>query len=75
MTDLVLHGYWRSGTSYRTRIALNFKGLSYRQQPVDLLDGAHGSEAFLRLNPQGLVPALVYRGEGADPKQRDPRMD
>ena len=26
MSELVLHGYWRSGTSYRTRIALNIKG-------------------------------------------------
>lgn len=24
---MILHGYWRSGTSYRTRIALNLKGL------------------------------------------------
>lgn len=39
MPNLVLHGYWRSGTSYRTRIALNAKGLDYRQVPVDLLSG------------------------------------
>ena len=39
MSRLVLHGYWRSGTSYRTRIALNIKGLDYRQEPVDLREG------------------------------------
>jgi maleylpyruvate isomerase len=55
---LVLHGYWRSGTSYRTRIALNIKGVEYTQAPVDLRAGTQTSDAFLALNPQGLVPAL-----------------
>jgi len=59
MSDaLVLHGYWRSGTSYRTRIALNVKGLAYEQVPVDLRAGEQESDAFRALNPQGLVPAL-----------------
>ena len=55
---LVLHGYWRSGTSYRTRIALNLKGLEYRQQSHDLRTGEQRSPSYLALNPQGLVPAL-----------------
>lgn len=58
MNDLVLHGYWRSGTSYRTRIALNLKGLSYRQATLDLRKGEQHSAAFKSVNPQGLVPAL-----------------
>jgi maleylpyruvate isomerase len=58
VSGLVLHGYWRSGTSYRTRIALNIKGLEYRQEPVDLREGVQKSEAYRALNPQGLVPAL-----------------
>src|SRR5690606_30182383 len=59
---MILHGYWRSGTSYRTRIALTLKGLAYDQVGIDLRTGAHKSEAFLRLNPQGLVPALEADG-------------
>jgi maleylacetoacetate isomerase len=55
---MILHGYWRSGTSYRTRIALNLKGLAYETAPLDLRAGAQKSEDYLRLNPQGLVPAL-----------------
>jgi maleylpyruvate isomerase len=55
---LVLHGYWRSGTSYRTRIALNVKGVPYEQLPVDLRAGEQKSAEYLALNPQGLVPAL-----------------
>lgn len=55
---LVLHGYWRSGTSYRTRIALNIKGVPYKQAPVELRHGEQKSTTYLALNPQGLVPAL-----------------
>jgi maleylpyruvate isomerase len=55
---LVLHGYWRSGTSYRTRIALNVKNLTYEQAPIDLRAGEQKAEAFRALNPQALVPAL-----------------
>jgi len=55
---VVLHGYWRSGTSYRTRIALNIKGVRYEQAPVDLRAGRQQSAEFRALNPQGLVPAL-----------------
>lgn len=62
MARLVLHGYWRSGTSYRTRIALNLKGLEYEQVGVDLRTGAQRSEAYLALNPQGLAPALEADG-------------
>ena len=55
---MILHGYWRSGTSYRTRIALNLKGVAYEQAALDLRTGAQKSQAYLSLNPQGLVPAL-----------------
>lgn len=59
---LKLHGYWRSGTSYRTRIALNLKGLAYEQVGVDLRTGVQKSPEYLALNPQGLVPALEADG-------------
>lgn len=53
-----LYGYYRSSTSYRVRIALNLKGLDYRQQPVNLLQGEHRQGPYRQLNPQGLVPTL-----------------
>lgn len=56
--SLILHGYWRSGAAYRTRIALNLKGLSYEQRGIDLRTGGQRSGDFLALNPQGMVPAL-----------------
>ena len=59
---MILHGYWRSGAAYRTRIALALKGLSYEQQGIDLRTGAQRSAAFVALNPQGMVPALEVDG-------------
>lgn len=66
---LTLYGYWRSSAAYRVRIALNLKGLAYRQVPVHLVrDGGeqHG-EAYQALNPQGLVPLLVDEENGGVP--------
>jgi maleylacetoacetate isomerase len=58
---LTLYSYWRSTAAYRVRIALNLKGLAYRQLPVHLLkDGGQQHAAEYRaLNPQELVPLLV----------------
>lgn len=63
MSDLILHDYWRSGTSYRTRIALNLKGVAFESRPVDLRAGQQGSDGYRSLNPQGLVPALQVDGQ------------
>jgi len=62
MTQLSLHNYFRSSTSVRVRIALNLKGLDYDYIPYALLPDEHKSETFLKLNPQGLVPALEIEG-------------
>ena len=57
-----LHGYFRSSASYRVRIALNLKGLTYDYQPVNLLKGEQKEPGYRSLNPQGLVPALIDSG-------------
>ena len=59
---MILHGYWRSGAAYRTRIALELKGLTYETRGHDLRTGAHKDAAYLALNPQGMVPALEVGG-------------
>ncbi|TIS97757.1 MAG: maleylacetoacetate isomerase, partial [Mesorhizobium sp.] len=59
MSNMVLHNYYRSSTSYRVRIALEMKGLSYDYVPHHLRHGEHLEAAYLAVNPQGLVPALI----------------
>ncbi|MFY9352554.1 maleylacetoacetate isomerase [Sphingobium sp.] len=62
MTDIILHGYYRSSASYRVRIALNLKGLAYRNIFHHLRRGEQSAPDYLALNPQGLVPALEIDG-------------
>jgi maleylacetoacetate isomerase len=56
---LLLHDYFRSSASYRVRIALNLKGLPYRQQSHHLAKGEQRAPDYLCINPQGFVPTLV----------------
>lgn len=55
---MILHGYFRSSAAWRIRIALGLKGLEATQVSHHLRKGEQRSESFLKLNPQGLVPAL-----------------
>ncbi|TPJ38696.1 maleylacetoacetate isomerase [Mesorhizobium sp. B2-6-5] len=60
MSKIVLHNYFRSSTSHRVRIALEMKGLSYNYVPHHLRHGEHLEPSYLAVNPQGLVPALIW---------------
>jgi maleylacetoacetate isomerase len=62
--SLILHHYWRSSASYRARIALNLKGLTYAIEPVNLLEdgGQQHAVGYRLINPQALVPTLVHDG-------------
>lgn len=62
MPDYILHNYFRSTTSVRVRIAMAMKGLDYQYKGYSLLPNEHKSEAYLKLNPQGLVPSLEIDG-------------
>ena len=59
-----LYTFFRSSASYRVRIALNWKGISYEQAAIHLRRG--GGEqlmpAYKALNPQALVPTLEDNG-------------
>jgi maleylacetoacetate isomerase len=64
MSDFVLYNYFRSSTSYRVRIALNFKAIQYKYEPVHLVNngGEQHSPQYRKLNPSGEVPTLVHKG-------------
>jgi maleylpyruvate isomerase len=57
-----LHGFFRSGATYRVKIALALKGLSFEYLSYNLREKEQLAPAFLALNPQGLVPALEVDG-------------
>ncbi|MDR8915555.1 Maleylpyruvate isomerase [Burkholderia multivorans] len=55
-----LHSFFNSSTSYRVRIALALKGLSYDTLPVNIRIGAHrDAHCVDDVNPSASVPALV----------------
>jgi maleylacetoacetate isomerase/maleylpyruvate isomerase len=54
-----LYTFFRSSTSYRVRIALALKGLEWEPRFISLPGMEHRVPAYMDVNPQGLVPALV----------------
>jgi len=55
---MILYGYPLSSASYRVRIALALKGLEVSAVNIQLRRGEQRQPDFLKLNPQGFVPAL-----------------
>lgn len=60
-----LHGFFRSSASWRVRIALNLKGLSYDYVSVHLRrnGGEQFAPEFRSKNPHALVPVFEDGGE------------
>jgi glutathione S-transferase len=59
---LILHHAWRSSASRRVRLCLEEKGLAYESHVVDMANMEHHSPDYLKINPNGVVPALIHDG-------------
>jgi maleylacetoacetate isomerase len=53
-----LYNYFRSSASFRVRIALELKELSYEYIPVHLVKGEHKQPGYTAVSPSMLVPTL-----------------
>lgn len=59
-----LYGFWRSLATYRVRVALALKGVTAEEVSIDILQGRQFDDAYRKVNPQSVVPALVVDEEG-----------
>ena len=57
-----LFNYFRSSASFRVRVALAVKGLSYDYVPVHLVKGEHQDSAYASRVGDALVPTLLTDG-------------
>jgi maleylpyruvate isomerase len=56
---MILWGYWRSSAAWRVRAALALKGIAVEHRFRHLRKGEQRDADYLKIHPQGLVPALV----------------
>jgi maleylacetoacetate isomerase len=59
-----LFSFWRTSATYRVRVAFNLKGVAPEEHNVNIDAGEQRSEAFLKINPMGAIPALRDRAPG-----------
>lgn len=59
-----LHGFKRSGPSYKIGLALTLANEPFDYVSVNLMEGQQKSPAYLQLNRFGQVPALVDQSNG-----------
>lgn len=62
MKEYVLYNAPQSTCSQRVRYVLHAKGLVFEEYKLDLFKGDQLQPGYLKINPNGLVPALVHNG-------------
>ena len=62
LSFMKLYNYFRSSASFRVRIALQLKGLSYDYMAVHIAKGEHKKDAYAAVSADMLVPMLETDG-------------
>ena len=57
---IILHHAWQSSASRRVRLCLEEKNLAYEGHVVDLSKMEQHSPEYLKINPLGVVPAIIH---------------
>jgi maleylpyruvate isomerase len=57
-----VYGFWRSIASFRVRVALKLKELSFEEVSVDILSGEQFKPEYDAINAERVVPTLVHDG-------------
>lgn len=62
MSEFVLYNAPQSTCSQRVCFVLNAKSLAVEEHKLDLFSGEQLKPAYLAINPNGVVPALLHDG-------------
>ena len=60
--EIILYDYEASPCARRVKICLMEKGIPYKTQTIDLSKMEQKNPDYLRINPNGLVPAINHNG-------------
>jgi len=63
MPEFTLYNAPQSTCSQRARFVLNAKGIAYEEHKLDLFSGDQLKPDYLKINPNGVVPALIHNGQ------------
>jgi maleylacetoacetate isomerase len=61
--SIQVYGFWRSVASFRVRVALKLKGLSFEETSIDILCGEQFKPGYDAVNPEHVVPTFVHDGQ------------
>ena len=60
--SIKVYGFWRSIASYRIRVALKLKALSFEEVSIDILQGEQFKPGYDEVNPEHVVPTFIHDG-------------
>jgi len=60
---LILYHAYNSYASQKVRLHLAENNIGWNSHPIDLLKQEHINDEYIKINPRGLVPALVDNGK------------
>jgi maleylpyruvate isomerase len=61
--NIQIYGFWRSIASFRVRVALKLKGLTFEETPIDILSGEQFKPGYDAINPEHVVPTFIHDGQ------------
>jgi maleylpyruvate isomerase len=61
--SIQIYGFWRSIASFRVRVALRLKGLTFEETSIDILSGEQFEPGYEAVNAERVVPTFIHDGQ------------